>query len=38
MPAEFTRLRSLGLGETTSRRPSLAFLRELGNLEELWTH
>ena len=34
--ARFKRLRSLGLGETKSRRPSLAFLRELKHLEQLW--
>ena len=34
--AGFTRLRSLGLGETKSKRPSLAFLRELEHLEDLW--
>jgi internalin A len=34
--ARFTRLRSLGLGETNSKRPSLAFLRELPHLEDLW--
>jgi hypothetical protein len=32
----FTRLRSLGLGQTKSTRPSLRFLRELVHLEDLW--
>ena len=31
-----TRLRSLSLGETASRRPSLAFLRRLPQLNRLW--
>ncbi len=34
--ARFTNLRSLGLGATKSKRPSLAFLGELEHLEELW--
>ena len=34
--ARFSRLRSLGLGETKSKRPSLGFLRELPQLEDLW--
>lgn len=34
--AGFTRLRSLSVGETASKRPSLAFLRELQHLEVLW--
>ena len=34
--ARFTGLRSLGLGETKSKRPSLGFLRELPHLEDLW--
>lgn len=34
--ARFTSLRTLGLGQTKSKRPSLAFLRELTHLEELW--
>jgi hypothetical protein len=34
--ARFTWLRSLGLGETKSKRPSLGFLRELPHLEDLW--
>jgi hypothetical protein len=32
----FTNLRSLGLGQTRSARPSLAFLRTLQQLEDLW--
>lgn len=32
----FTNLRSLSLGETASRRPSLAFLRRLPQLKRLW--
>ena len=32
----FTNLRSLGLGETKSRRPSLSFLRQLEHLDDLW--
>lgn len=34
--ARFTGLRSLGLGETKSKRPSLGFLPELSQLEDLW--
>lgn len=34
--AGFTRLRSLSLGETKSKRPSLGFLRELKALDDLW--
>jgi hypothetical protein len=34
--ARFTALRSLSLGETKSKRPSLTFLRELTQLEDLW--
>ena len=34
--AGFTRLRSLALGETKSKRPSLAFLRKLELLDDLW--
>jgi hypothetical protein len=34
--ARFTSLRFLGLGETKSKRPSLAFLRELKQLHDLW--
>ncbi|MDX6451903.1 MAG: hypothetical protein QOH16_1952 [Gaiellaceae bacterium] len=32
----FTSLRSLSLGETASKRPSLSFLRDLPQLEVLW--
>ena len=34
--AGFTSLRSLALGETKSKRPSLAFLSELEHLDDLW--
>jgi hypothetical protein len=34
--ARFTALRSLALGQTKSKRPSLAFLRQLRTLEDLW--
>jgi hypothetical protein len=34
--ALFTKLRSLRLGETKSKRPSLGFVRELPQLEDLW--
>jgi hypothetical protein len=34
--ARFSKLRSLGLGETKSKRPSLGFLRELPYLDDLW--
>jgi hypothetical protein len=33
---DFTNLRSLSLGQTASRRPSLAFLRRLPHLNRLW--